>query len=103
MWKSKIPRVVANTDKNLKALVRRAAFAIEGNAKILAPVDTGFLRNSIQTEVIDDLNAKVTVGAEYAVWVNFGTTRMPANPFFSQAVDTVIAGFGGQLKKVVEG
>jgi len=82
--------------------VRSAAFSIEARAKLLAPVDTGFLRNSIITEVINDLNARVIVGAEYGLYVELGTRKMRAQPFFIPAVEEVVKQFGGELKEVIE-
>lgn len=67
--------------------VHEIAFQIEADAKGLAPVDTGFLRSSIQTSVIDAFTAEVAVGAHYAAYVEFGTSRMAARPYLTPAVE----------------
>src|SRR5690606_21352565 len=49
------------------AVVRKVAFDTEADAKALAPVDTGMLRNSITTAVSGDgLTASVVATASYA-------------------------------------
>jgi phage gpG-like protein len=44
-------------------------------------VDTGTLRASIHVEMTDALTALVSDGVAYGVYLEFGTTRMPARPF----------------------
>lgn len=49
---------------------------------MLAPVDTGQLRNSIKTKsqvTQEGAEAQVFVGAEYGVYVEFGTRRTRKN------------------------
>jgi HK97 gp10 family phage protein len=53
-------------------------------ARGFAPVDTGELRDSIQAE-----SDRVTVGAPYAAYVEYGTSHMSAEPFLRPAADTV--------------
>lgn len=100
-WKSTIPQAQKRTRKELAALVARTAFKIEQRAKILAPVDTGNLRRSIQTAFEGDLTAVVFVAAEYGIYVEFGTRRMRAQPFLLPAAEEAIAAIGGELKQVV--
>lgn len=100
-WVSKIPKVKDRTHDELSRLVRTAAFQIEQQAKIAAPVDTGFLRGSIQTEILDPMTARVSVGAEYGIYVEFGTRYMAAQPYFIPAAEQVIRNLGGELKKVL--
>lgn len=71
------------------AVVRKVAFDTEADAKALAPVDTGNLRNSITTAVTGDgLTAAVVATASYAIFVEFPTSRNPApQPFMGPATD----------------
>lgn len=63
--------------------VRRfVARAVVWHAKKLAPVDTGWLKSSIHE---DDGN--VVVDAPHAVYVEFGTEHMEAQPFLRPALD----------------
>ena len=56
--------------------LERGAKRIQKNAKMLTPVDTGYLRNSIKTNSEirpDGAEAKVYTNTEYAPYVEFGT------------------------------
>jgi HK97 gp10 family phage protein len=83
-------------------IVTATARKLEGRAKVLAPVDTGFLRNSIQALKTGDLSAVVFVGAEYGVYVEFGTRRMRAQPFFTPAADEARRYFEAEMRKLVQ-
>lgn len=74
-------------------VVRKSALDVEAQAKLRAPVDTGFLRNSIHTEQSSDLRAEVIVGAEYGLYIEYGTSRMAAQPFLNPAVEFVRPAF----------
>lgn len=59
----------------------RGAKTIQKNAKLLAPVDTGHLRNSIKTKgqiKQDQVEAQVYTNLEYAPYVEFGTGQKGA-------------------------
>lgn len=62
--------------------VERAAFAIEGDAKVRCPVDTGNLRSSISAERTrnDGLQWRVGTGVEYAEFVEYGVRSKPGYP-----------------------
>ena len=64
--------------------VRLVGSKVERDAKIAAPVDTGNLRNSISTRISGNANtsrAEVSASANYAAFVEFGTSRMSPQPF----------------------
>lgn len=63
------------------------ALVIEGAAKGNAPVRTGFLRNSISAKPIP-LGAEVGPHAEYAVYQEYGTVKMPAHPYMRPALES---------------
>lgn len=73
---------------------------LQVRARQLAPVDTGFLRNSIEVLKTGDLSAVVFVGAEYGVYVEFGTRRMRAQPFFTPAADEARRYFENEMRKL---
>lgn len=90
--------VVVGAD-NVIAMFARAALAaveaenamksvlaqeVEAGAKAQAPVLTGALRDSIAAGPDN-----VTVGVEYAGFVEYGTVNMPPEPFLRPAADTV--------------
>lgn len=63
-------------DMDLKDAMNKATTLIHGQAKALAPVDTGQLAGSIHMEVKekkDGLEGRVYTNTEYAPYVEFGT------------------------------
>lgn len=65
-----------------------AAFYVEGQAKLKAPVgETGFLRNSIGVLSATSREAVIGVGAEYGVYQEMGTRFMRAQPFMRPALE----------------
>ena len=79
------------TQAGLSNGVQRAGLLVEGAAKSNAPVDTGALRDSINASGSSSFitaAAESTVGTniEYAPHVEFGTTRMAAQPYLRPAL-----------------
>jgi HK97 gp10 family phage protein len=78
---------------NFEGDFNKVLLAIEGDAKRFAPVDTGNLRASIDSEVRiegvqeGDLAGFVGTNVEYAPFQELGTARMEANPFLRPAVE----------------
>jgi len=58
---------------------------VEGYAQLLAPVDTGRLRNSI-THVVNGDSVVIGTNVEYAVYQEFGTSKTEAHPYLKPAV-----------------
>ena len=67
----------------------KAALDTQKDARTLAPVDTGNLRGSIQVRPASPALTEASVGpeAEYGVYVEYGTSRMSAQPFMRPAAD----------------
>ena|SRR5579885_853141 len=112
----------------LSQVVRKAAFDVQAAAATAAPVDTGFLRNSIYVETAtdstygqgassppegasllpeiekpeDDLTAYIGVGANYGIYQEMGTRYMPAHPYLAPAVEQVRPNFESALGKIEE-
>ena len=64
------------------------ARVVEAYAKIAAPVDTGALRNSIQVHEVTPIQAIIGPSdIDYAEFVEFGTSRMAAQPYMRPALD----------------
>ncbi len=80
-WKKRIEKV------GFRGVIE-CGLAIEAQAKALAPVDTGRLRDSLATAVGSN---EVIVGTnvEYAPYVEYGTSRSVAQPFLRPAIDLV--------------
>ena len=79
---------------------RKIDAAIVGDAKVLSPVDTGFLENSIGSEVTvtdDAVEAVEGPTAEYGLYVEAGTSRMEPQPYMGPAFDRNIDQLGPAL------
>lgn len=95
-----------------KQVVRKVAFDIQAQAQVRAPVDTGFLKNSIYVVTSDsssykgganalpeiarpsiETEAAVAVGANYGIHVEYGTVHQPPQPYFRPAVEAVRPSF----------
>jgi HK97 gp10 family phage protein len=103
-------------------MVRKAAFDIQANAQVNAPVDTGFLRNSIYTvtdegssygkggaggELLPEIEpvavpteAYVAVGANYGIFVEYGTVHTPSQPYLTPSVDKVRESFQMAIERL---
>lgn len=82
-----LDRLTAETRPRAGVIVMETAFLVEGDAKMLAPVDTGALKNSLHTERKGDLMATVSDGMEYGIFQELGTSRMRAQPFMVPALE----------------
>lgn len=67
-------------DKMLAKVTKFNAQEIEANAKRLAPVDFGTLRQRIRSGRIDDFNYRITSFAPYSAYMEFGTGRLTSVP-----------------------
>lgn len=79
-------------------LVKAFTLRVEARAKVYCPVDTGYLKNSISSEFTGDgrsgeMSGAVTAGANYARFVEYGTSRMHAQPFMNPALDEEEPGY----------
>lgn len=89
------------------AVVRRTGFAIERDAKTLAPVDTGNLRNSISTSMVGDgrsalMSVEVGPTAAYGIYQEYGTSVMAAQPFLGPAFDRNVPAFNEAIAQLAE-
>ena len=62
----------------------KATTLVQGQAIEFCPVDTGNLRASIHT-TISNLEGAVGTPVEYAPYVEFGTSKMNAQPYLGPA------------------
>ena len=74
------------TDQQIEAALEAIGLKVEGYAKIICPVDTGRLRNSI-THVVKTNEKTVYIGTnvEYAAAVECGTSRQRPQPYLKPA------------------
>lgn len=107
---SDLARYAADLERAADTLRERASIAVRkatldtmADAKLVAPVDTGNLRNSITTDARQgDLVAVVEATADYAAHVEFGTSRMRPQPFMRPAQDRNTEPFMQALGQLIE-
>lgn len=83
-------------------ILRKTALDIEGDAKQIAPVDTGALKNSISTSIDGDgrfgfMTAEIGPTVEYGIYQEYGTSVMAAQPYMGPAFDRRIGGYTSAL------
>lgn len=99
----RFPEIAAALPGQTRAVVRKASFDVEGQAKNRAPVDTGALKNSISTEFEDNgLTGIIAPHVEYATFVEFGTRRMSAQPYMTPAAEAVKPAFVAAMKQMLQ-
>lgn len=89
---NRFPEIAARFPVQLHNVVVQTTEIVQQIAQSNAPVDTGFLRDSITPTMTDDFTGNVTVGAYYGIYVEMGHhTRsgsyVPPQPFFYPAVE----------------
>ena len=98
---SRVPGYTAKALGMIEAATSKAVFDIEGRAKGRSPVDTGNLKNSIQGSMTGRTEGRVDAGAEYAVYVEFGTYKMGALPYLIPATEEVVPSFKAAIAAAV--
>lgn len=86
--KNNIPRIQKEIHVALAKGINNACQYWVGEAKDLAPVDTGFMKEHIGQTVTAtpaSLHGEVRSIAPYSGFVNFGTSRQAAQPFWTVA------------------
>jgi Bacteriophage protein of unknown function (DUF646). len=67
----------------------RIGSLMQDRASMDAPVDTGYMASHIEKEVTGKDTVTVVATAEYSGYVDKGTSRMAANPFFTRNVELI--------------
>lgn len=104
---SRLPQIAAAMVPKAAAVVAKTASDVEAAAKTFAPVDTGYLRSSIQSQSTGQLSAVINAGADYAIYQEFGThtddgnLKMAAHPFMTPAVEQVRPSFVAAMAQIV--
>lgn len=97
-------RRIKDVDKGQALLA--GAFTLQRYSMQNAPVDTGFLKNSHESRETGD-GAEMAVKANYAFYVEFGTSKWAGKPFVRPAIDThfddIVRAVGEQVQKEIRG
>lgn len=99
----RFPELTRRMVQRADAETARAALEVQAQAQVRAPVDTGFLRASIQAARVAAAHWRVTVGADYGFYVEHGTARARPQPFVHPAVEVVRPRFVAAMRRILEG
>jgi phage protein, HK97 gp10 family len=91
--------------RKARDVVRLSTFQVERRAKRRAPVDTGALRNSINSSFSGDGLGTAFVGecgpeVHYGGFVELGTVKMAPKPYLGPAFDAVEPGFIEAMEQI---
>lgn len=84
----KFQKIGRDIENEIEQALLIGALRVERDAKINAPVDTGRLRNSVSSRLIDTDTgpvAEVGTNVTYAAAVEYGTSKAVAKPFLFPA------------------
>lgn len=90
--------LTSRINERLPSALLAGAEAVAQSARGMCPVDTGALQGSISASQSGD-GAVVSVGADYGIYVEFGTYKMAARPFLAPSLS---AAEGAALAAVSE-
>lgn len=98
--RSRLPKIA----KELKERERQARIkSVEEGASVarqLAPVDTGRLRSEISVSVTSGDGVVLESPTPYAVFVEYGTTVSPAQPYFTPGLEVAKQNYAKRLKRL---
>ena len=98
---NKIPKLVGEARERAARAVMEAAYHGETQAKDVVPVDTGYLKNSIQARRESDFAWHFgSWNVEYNAYVEFGTRRMRAQPYMRPAAEAVRPWFMQRMRDI---
>lgn len=85
-------KLTSNKDKILKQLdivkkntLTKVGLFVESEAKLRCPVDTGLLRNSIDS-VVEVPSVIIGTNIDYSIFVEFGTSKQKSQPYLLPAM-----------------
>ena len=104
---AKIEQTIARLPGEASRVVRGHGLQMEAEAKMnivaMGAVDTGYMLGSVGIIEKSALSATVAVGAEeYPVYVEYGTSKMEARPFWRRARETVTPLFRDAAEKLLK-
>jgi HK97 gp10 family phage protein len=93
-------------DINLEKIGLAGGYELLKEASLLCPVKTGYLKNSGMVEGVKDKGAEVSWGAEYAFYVEEGSSKWSGHPFVRPAIDAhsgdIVEKMRDELNKQIE-
>jgi len=100
----RIKEMLVDAREGAQDETREVAEFIQRRAKEFVPVDTGRLRDSIRINQTGKAAYNVGPGdeVEYAEYVEFGTSRTPAQPYMRPALEEARREFPRALRRRVQ-
>jgi HK97 gp10 family phage protein len=86
---SGLDRLIDNVTRAEDEIPHQAALSTKKDAKRLVPVDTGMLRDSIEEGQVAHGVWMLIAAMPYAAYVEYGTSRMAAQPYMNPALEMV--------------
>ncbi len=100
---SGLTRIAGQLDNRAADVIVFYAKQIEDGANQLAPVDTGALKASIFTKILNgEATAQVGPTVEYGIFQELGTHKMRAHPFLIPALEAIRQSFLDAWKELTE-
>ena len=104
---ARIDAAIAQLPAKASKVVAMSALQMEAQAKMnivsMGAVDTGYMLGSVGIIEQSALSATVAVGAEeYPAYVEYGTSKMEARPFWRRARETVTPLFWDAAEKLLK-
>lgn len=101
-------QLMADINGNAERFAYNFARRSVKNIRALAPVRTGYMKSKVQWKrnapydftVLVDGSVNLETGAFYAIYVEYGTRNMAAQPFFRPGVAQAVAEFKREMKGV---
>lgn len=84
---TELRRYMETVSRAPRRVVERTGQLAETSAKRNAPVDTGNMRDSTHFAMEGDDRGTIYADADYSGYVEFGTWRQAAQPWFTPAVE----------------
>lgn len=101
---SEVDAFFSNIDTKLKTALTgelsNIGTEIQNTTTALAPVDTGYMQSQIKVNTSED-SIEAVAGADYSSYVDLGTFKMAAEPFFTDPINTIANTIPGRLDKAV--
>lgn len=92
-------------ETEVQKAVLKGCIAIEGEAKLKSPVDTGYMRASITHQVQSkghEVVGLVGTNVEYAPYVEYGAGKRTPKPFLHPAYEKHIEQIKGDIKQALK-
>jgi hypothetical protein len=98
---NKLPALAAAYPQRAGREVRTALFNIEAGCKQRSRVDTGAMRAAWTSTMTGPAEGEVSNPIEYAVFNEYGTVNMPAQPMAHPAADAEQGPFQARIAKAL--